>query len=108
MSKLTQNDMEWLQDMVQRGEMTAERANVEKARMARVLIVKSLPAQVRSALNAAVKTGELCHKKRDGRKPEVYYHPNFEYLANAERNLAEKQMLEALAGVIARPDDLIN
>lgn len=108
MSTLTQNDMEWLQDMVQRGEMTAERANVEKVRMARVLIVKSLPAQVRSALNAAVKTGELCHKKRDGRKPEVYYHPNFEHLANAERNLAEKQMFEALAGVIARPDDLIN
>ncbi|UED70752.1 hypothetical protein [Brevibacillus sp. HD3.3A] len=108
MSKLTQNDMEWLQDMVQRGEMTAERANVEKVRMGRVLIVNSLPAQVRSALNAAVKTGELCHKKKTGRKPEVYYHPNFEHLANEERDRVEKQMLEALAGVIARPDGLIN
>lgn len=108
MSKLTQNDMEWLQDMVQRGEMTAERANVEKVRMARVQVVSKLPSQVRSALNAAVKTGYLAHKKKEGKKPEVYYHPNFEYLANEERNRFEKQMLEALAGVIARPDGLIN
>lgn len=104
MSKLTQNDMEWLRDMVQRGEMTAERANVEKVLMARVMVVKSLPAQVRAALNAAVKTGELCHKRKDGRKPEVYYHPNFEYLANEERNRVEKQMLEALTGVMARSE----
>ncbi len=103
MCKLTQNDLEWLRDMVQRGEMTAERANVEKVRMARVQVVKSLPAQVRSALNTAVKAGELCHMKKDGRKPEVYYHPNFEHLANEERNRAEKQTLEALAGVFARP-----
>ncbi|MFB5761125.1 hypothetical protein [Paenibacillus medicaginis] len=103
MSKLNQNDWEWLRDMVRRGEMTADRANVEKVLMARVQIVKSLPAQVRSALNAAVKTGELCHKKREGRKPEVYYHPNFEHLANEERNRVEKQTLEALLRVTARP-----
>ncbi|MCL2563117.1 MAG: hypothetical protein FWE08_03680 [Oscillospiraceae bacterium] len=75
MSKISQNDMEYLQDMVDRGEMTAAQANVEKIRMARVLVVKKLPADVLSALNAAVKIGELCHKKKDGQKPEVYYHP---------------------------------
>lgn len=107
MSKLTQNQLERLQDMIQRGEITAERANVEKVLMARVEVVTSLPAQVRSALNAAVKAGELCHKKRDGRKPEVYYHPNFEHLANKERDRVEKQILKGLAGVIARSDDLI-
>jgi hypothetical protein len=89
--------------MLQRGKMTAEQANVEKVRMARVQVVNKLPAEVRSALNAAVKAGELCHKKKEGRKPEVYYHPNFEYMANDERNRAEKETLEALAGVIARP-----
>ncbi|OAZ43382.1 hypothetical protein [Paenibacillus polymyxa] len=103
MSKLTQNDLEWLKDMVQRGEITADQANVEKVRMARVVVVTKLPAQVRSVLNAAVKTGELSHMKKDGRKPEVYYHPNFEHLANEERNRSEKKMLEALAGVFARP-----
>jgi hypothetical protein len=102
MNRLTQNDMEWLEDMIQRGEMTVERANIEKVRMARVLVVSKLPAMVRASLNSAVKTGELCHKKKNGRKPEVYYHPNFEHLANEERNSVEKQTLEALAGVIAR------
>jgi len=103
MSKLTQNDMEWLRDMVQRGEMTAERANVEKVRMARVLVVTKLHAEVRSALNAAVRAGELCHKKKEGKKPEVYYHPSFEHLANEERNRIEKEILKALAGVMASP-----
>lgn len=104
MNKLNQNDMEWLIDMVQRGEMTADRANVEKVRMARVLIVAKLPTEVRSALNAAVRVGEISHKKKDGWKPEVYYHPNFEHLANEERNRIEKQTLEALLGVVAREE----
>jgi hypothetical protein len=104
MNRLSQNDLEWLIDMVRRGEMTAEQANVEKVRMARVLVVSKLPADVRRALNAAVKSGKLCHKKRDdGRKPEVYYHPNFEHLANEERNRIERETLEALAKVLARP-----
>lgn len=99
-----QNDIEWLIDQIQLGNMTPEKANVEMVRMERVRVIKrSLPAQARSALNAAVKSGELGHKKREGRKPEVYYHPNFEHLANEERNRAEKEMLEALAGVFARP-----
>ncbi|AKG36072.1 hypothetical protein [Paenibacillus durus] len=105
MSKLNQNDLEYLKDMVGRGEMTAAQANVEKVRMARVMVVTRLFAEVRSALNAAVKTGELRHKKKDGRKPEVYYHPNFEHLANEARDRAEKEMLEALAGVVTRADE---
>ena len=54
------------------GEMTADQANVEKVRMARVMVVTKLPADVRRALNNAVKTGTLCHKKKDRLKPEVY------------------------------------
>ena len=102
MNKLTQNQVEWLRDMLQRGEMTADQANVEKVRMARFVVVTKMDAGVRAALNKAVKTGELAHKKRDGRKPEVYYHPSFEHLANEERNRIEKQALEALLGVMAK------
>jgi hypothetical protein len=106
MGILAQNDLEWLKDMLQRGEITADQANVEKVRMMRVQVVTTrIPAQTRTALNAAVKSGELCHKKKEGRKPEVYYHPNFEHFANDERNQAERQMLEALAGVVARPGE---
>jgi hypothetical protein len=36
MSRLKQNHLEHLVDMVQRGEMTADQANVEKVKMARV------------------------------------------------------------------------
>lgn len=98
---ISQNDMEYLQDMVERGEMSADEANVEKVLTQRVLVVKSLPKSVRAALNAAVKDGRLGHKKKAGRKPEVYYHPSFEYLANSERNRAEREILVALVGVIA-------
>ena len=101
---ISQNDMEYLQDMVERGEMTVDEANVEKVLTQRVLVVKSLPKSVRAALNPAVRDGKLRHKKKKGRKPEVYYHPNFEYLANAERNRAEREMIAALLGVIAPPE----
>jgi hypothetical protein len=96
MSRLSQNHVEHLTDMVQRGVMTADQANVEKVRMARVLLVTTkLPAQVRKALNAAVKGGELGHIKKDGHKPEAYFHPTFDYLVNGERNQHERNILKA-------------
>ena len=81
---ISQNDIEYLQDMVEREQMTADEANVEKVLTQRVLIVKSLPKTVRAALNAAVRDGKLRHKRKEGRKPEVYYHPNFEYKKGKE------------------------
>ena len=101
---ISQNDIEYLQDMVEREQMTADEANVEKVLTQRVLIVKSLPKTVRAALNAAVRDGKLRHKRKEGRKPEVYYHPNFEYLANAERKRVERETLVALIGVIVPPE----
>ena len=101
---ISQNDIEYLQDMVEREQMTADEANVEKVLTQRVLIVKSLPKTVRAALNAGVRDGKLRHKRKEGRKPEVYYHPNFEYLANAERKRVERETLVALIGVIVPPE----
>jgi hypothetical protein len=99
---VNQNDLEYLLDMVQRNEITADRANIEMVRMERVRIVNArIPKDVRAALNGAVKNGELCHKKKDGRKPEVYYHPNFEYLANEERNKIAMDTVEALLKTLA-------
>ena len=85
---ISQNDTEYLIDMVNRGEMTPDEANVQKVRMGRVLVVSKLPSDVRRALNNAVKAGILCRKKKERFKPEVYYHPDFEHLANAVRNEA--------------------
>ena len=88
---ISQNDIEYLQDMVEREQMTADEANVEKVLTQRVLIVKSLPKTVRAALNAAVRDGKLRHKRKEGRKPEVYYR-------------VERETLVALIGVIVPPE----
>ena len=106
MSRFSQNDMEHLKDMMQRGMMTSAQANVVMVRMSRVrVVINSMPRDVRNALRDAVKSGELCHKKKDGRKPEVFYHPDFEHLANEERDNVEREALIALTGVLARKDD---
>jgi len=102
--ELKQNDRERLQDLVQRGEITADQANIEKIRMQRVqLVTGRIPAQVRKALNDAVKRGELRHMKRDGRKPEAYYHPTFESFAKHERCEHERSIIKALARIVAPP-----
>lgn len=97
--RLSKNDMEHLQDQVLQGLMTAEQANVEKVRMQRVLLAGRIPADVRKALNAAVKRGELGHMKKDGNKPEAYYHPTFEYLAKGARAEHERSVVRALLAV---------
>lgn len=99
--ELKQNDREYLINKIQCGEMTLAEANVEKVRMQRVLLVGGLPADVRKALNAAVKEGLLGHFKKDGNKPEAYFHPTFEYLAIHERNEHERRVLRFVAVVVA-------
>lgn len=89
------------------GEITAAQANVEKVRMGRVsLVTCRMPADVRKALNEAVKTGYLAHLPKDGYKPEAYFHPTFDYMAHGQRAQHADSQLRALAkasGVFARP-----
>lgn len=87
-------------DLIERGEMTTDEANVEMVRAARVRIVSgSIPKNVRKSLNDAVKCGKLGRYKKDGKKPEVYFHPSFDYLARSERNRIEKDAIESLLKV---------
>ena len=67
---ISQNDMEYLQDMVERAEMSADEANVEKVLTQRVLVVKPLPKSVRAALNIELRekyllrwSGVLPHRR---------------------------------------------
>jgi cell wall assembly regulator SMI1 len=95
-----QNDIERLKDKIKLGQMTADEANVEMVRIERVnLILNSIPRDVRNALNKAVKAGYLSHKKKNGLRPEVYYHPDFEYLANEKINNHAESLIEALKKV---------
>lgn len=100
--KLSQNDLFCLKDRMQRGELTAAQANVEKVRLQRVLLVIGrLTADLRKTLNAAVKAGELGHMKKDGHKPEAYFHPTFDYLANGERQAHANSVYRSLQAVCA-------
>lgn len=98
--KLNHNDLEHIKDMLNLGKITVDQANVEKVKCMRVqLVISRLPANVRKALNEAVKRGELGHMKKDGNKPEAYYHPTFEYLAKSERNEHERNVFNAILNV---------
>ena len=102
-----QNDIEHLQDLMQKGELTADQANVQMVRNERFrLVINGLPARVRSALNAAVKSGELERMKKEGHKPECYYHPTFKHLAIAARNRREQEIRQASGCCLARMSDL--
>ena len=95
-----QNDIESLKDLMGRGQMTAAQANVELVRIQRFrLVTNTLPQDVRRALNQAVKTGALGHIKKDGHKPECYFHPTFEFIANSARRQHEDNIRHACAKV---------
>ena len=103
-SAITQNNRERLFDKLERKLMTADEANVQLVLQERVREVRNrLPAQVRKALNAAVKNGVLCHMKKDGIKPEVYYHPNFKHLAIEARNEHVRALQRALQATCSSP-----
>lgn len=99
--KLNQNDFETIKDRLDRGLITADQANVEMVLARRIVLVTSrLPANIRGAYNAAVKAGELGHVKKDGHKPEAYFHPTFQYLVAGERNAYAASVLRAVASVM--------
>lgn len=104
---ISQNDIEYLKDMVSRGEISAAEANVELVLYSRVkLVTGKLPKDVRKSLNDAVKSGKLAHLKKDGYYPECYYHPSFDYLARSERRKAAENIIKSLSNVLAM-DDII-
>lgn len=98
--ELSQNEMERIDDKLKRGLITVDEANAEMILCRRVYLVFSrLPRSVRNAYNAAVKVGILGHVKKDGLKPEAYYHPKFEYLVPGMRNEEARRAIAAIAKV---------
>jgi GTP-dependent phosphoenolpyruvate carboxykinase len=80
-----QNYLEHLKEQLRQGLISLDEANVEMVRAERVRVVNRLTREMRKTLNDAVKSGKLAHMKKDGVKPEVYYHPSFEDLARETR-----------------------
>jgi hypothetical protein len=94
-----QNNLEILEDQLQRGIITVDEANIKNVLNERILVVTKLPASVRKALNLAVKDGRLGHLKKDEMNPEVYFHPNFKYMAIEERDKVVSAKIRALKAV---------
>jgi hypothetical protein len=94
-----QNNLEHILDLLQQGKISTDEANVMKVRYDRIAVVSRLSKDVRRALNNAVAAGELGRIKKDGIKPEVYFHPNFEFMACAEREKAARKAAEAIRSV---------
>lgn len=98
--KLSQNDMEKIQDKLQQGLITIDEANIEMVKCQRVrLITSKLPHSARKALNKAVKDGVLGYMKKENYKPECYYFKPFEHLAHKERTLEHNKSVEALVNL---------
>lgn len=97
-----QNDLAHVKGLLQDGKITAAEANVKLVQLEGVRVITgSVPREVRAALNAAVKAGQLGHIKKDGLKPEVYHHINARPRALQIRAKENEAALKALARVMA-------
>lgn len=81
--------------------------NVDLIRKHGTRIVKGrIPAQVRKELMAAVKDGHLGRLKRDGLKPEIFFHPDHKNGAIERQKAEALYAVQCIAGVMASPADV--
>jgi len=81
-----ENALTVAQDKMDQGLMSLNQANVYIIQLMGVRIIHKLDRVTRNALNVAVKAGELGHLKKDGLKPEAYFHKNSKWRAIEVRN----------------------
>jgi hypothetical protein len=76
--------------------------NVEQILAQATLVVRGrIPMQVRNQLRDAVKAGVLGHLKRDGLKPEIFFHPDHRHGAIERQKREAAYAIECIAKVIA-------
>lgn len=63
-----------------------------------------IPSQVRKELMRAVKDGVLGRLPKDGRKPEVFYHPDHKFGA-MERQKKEAEYLDSVISKVVVTDE---
>ena len=80
--------------------MSLDDANVEIVRMMGVRLVSGgYDRRTRAALMAGVKDGRIGHLKKDGAKPEAFFHPNSKWRAMDMRAAAEAASIRAVMAV---------
>lgn len=65
-----------------------------------------IPARVRKDLSAAVKAGVLGHLRKDGLKPEIFFHPSHKNSAVERQKREATHSVNCIAGVVASPSDV--
>lgn len=99
-----QTALEYAKDKLQQGLINSAEANVLAIQIEGVREVRGkIPREVRNALNKAVKDGKLGHLKKEGLKPECYFHVNSRYKAVELRNRAERRAMDSMLKVYAPP-----
>lgn len=67
------------------------------------LIHGKVPVQVRAQLRAAVKAGVLGHFKKDGLRPEAFYHPYHRASAAECRDREARYAIDCIRKVVDHP-----
>ena len=81
--------------------------NVEQIRAQATRVIRGrMPAQVRRELMAAVKAGVLGRLKKDGLRPEIFYHPDHKHGAIDRQKREAAYAVSCIAGVIAGPAEV--
>ena len=91
--------------MKERGQTNAP--NVEVVRMIGTKTVTGrLPREVRAELMDGVKSGRVGRLKKDGLKPEMFFHPNSRPVALELQRKAALASVALISGVMATPSNL--
>jgi hypothetical protein len=81
--------------------------NVAQIRAQATRIIKGkIPASVRKELNNGVRLGLLGHLKKDGLKPEVYYHPDHRHGAIERQRVEAEYSASLIANVVGFNRDM--
>jgi hypothetical protein len=81
--------------------------NVSRILCQATLVVRGrIPMQVRRELMAAVKDGVLGHLRKDGLKPEVFFHPDHKNGAHDRQQREAAYSVQCIANVLATPADV--
>jgi hypothetical protein len=70
------------------------------------VVIGRIPAQVRAELRLAVKDGVLGHLKKDGLKPEIFFHPAHKNGAIERQQREAAYSIGCIAKVMASPADV--
>ena len=110
---INQNDLERIKDLLGRGLINAEEANIQVIEHGRYTIIdRSIPADLRKAYREGVKQGRLVHFKKNKEKRlfEGYCKKGFEYLLRTalleRRDADDRARIKALSAVMVHHKDL--